>query len=208
MPATLQYHRSSDETDTVALIRDMLALDRELYGDIGEDHLGGFEYWLERFAHCPESLSVARRPDGQLAGYFQFLPVTAGYRDVVLAGDARDGQISLAAIVPYGGSREPYHLYLCSMAVRPEYRGRSVASRLYREEVQFQRLHQAGGVRLRSLVSVVWSPCGARFFSRLGLPCVGFDSDGRPVHGRELPDGEMPEIRVPVVHPAVMAVAA
>ena len=75
--------------------------------------------------------------------------------------------------------------------------------------VLFQRARQEeSGIRLRSLMSVVWSPCGARFFARLGLPCVGFDRDGRPVHARELPDGTLPEIRVPTVRPEVLAVAA
>ena len=196
MCTTLQFHRSSDETDTAALIAEMMVLDRQLYVDATEADLGSAGYWRERFERCPESLSLVRTAQGALAGYYQFLPITAGYRDEVLAGRARDGDIPLEAIVPYAERGSAYHLYLCSMAVRPEWRGRGVASRLYREELQFQQQLALRGHRLESLASVVWSPCGARFFERISLPRTGVDFGGRPIHYRTLPDGLLPEIAV------------
>lgn len=198
MSTTLQFHRSSEETDPEALIDQMMALDRQLYVEAAEEDLGSRGYCRELLARCPEALSLARSADGALAGYYQFLPITAAYRDEVLAGRVRDGEIPLAAIVPYRDRGGPYHLYLCSMAVRPEWRGRGVASRLYREEAAFQRRLALTGHRLESLVSVVWSPCGGRFFERIGLPRTGFDFGGRPVHYAELPDGLLPEIATPV----------
>jgi GNAT superfamily N-acetyltransferase len=197
MSTTLQFHRSSDERDTAALIADMMALDRQLYVEAAEEDLGSAVYWRERFERCPETLSLARMPDGTLAGYYQFLPVTAAYRDEVLAGRARDGAIPLESIVPYQTRGAAYHLYLCSMAVRPEWRGRGVASRLYLEEAAFQQRLALSGRRLESLVSVVWSACGARFFERIGLPRRGTDFAGRAVHYRTLPDGLLPEIAAP-----------
>ena len=199
MCTTLQFHRSSDEPDTEALIDEMMALDRQLYVDATDEDIGSHGYWMERFARCPESLSLARTVEGALAGYYQFLPVTAAYRDEVLAGRARDGMIPLEAIVPYQARGESYHLYLCSMAVRPEWRRRGVASRLYREEAMFQQRVALSGQRLESLVSVVWSPCGARFFERIGLPYVGSDFGGRPVHYRTLAEGLLPEIALPAI---------
>ena len=212
MCTTLQFHRSSDEDDRDALIRDMMALDRELYTTATEADLGGFEYWRERFERCPESLSLARQRDGRLAGYYQFLPITAAYRDEVVAGRAHDGLISVEAIVPYRQPPGAYHLYLCSMAVRPEWHRRGVASRLYREEVEFQRQQAVLGHMPLSLVSVVWSPCGARFFERIKLPLVGKDECGRPIHERMLVDGVLPELPLPKAAPdempTAMAVAA
>ena len=198
MNSTLQFHRSSDETDGAGLIAEMMALDRQLYVEASEEDLGSFEYWRERFALCPESLSLARMPDGALAGYYQFLPVTAAFRDEILAGRVRDGAIPLEAIVPYQKPGVAYHLYLCSMAVRPEWRRRGVASRLYREEAAFQLRLAFAGQRLESLISVVWSPCGARFFERIGLPRAGTDFGGRAVHYGKLPDGLLPELVAPV----------
>lgn len=197
MCTTLQFHRSSDENDQAALIREMLALDRELYRTAAEEDLGSHEYWRERFERCPESLSLARQWDGQLAGYYQFLPITAAFREEVIAGRAHDGRIPLEAIVPYRQPAQPYHLYLCSMAVRPEWHRRGVASRLYREEVDFQRTLATQGLRPLSLVSVVWSPCGARFFERIKLPLVGRDECGRPIHERVLAEGALPELPLP-----------
>lgn len=202
MCTTLQFHRSSDEPDQTGLIRDMMALDRELYLEATELDLGGPEYWAERFARCPESLSLARQPDGRLAGYYQFLPISEEYRQEVLAGRAHDGLIPLEAIVPYRRPPHPYHLYLCSMAVRPEWHRRGVASRLYREEVAFQRRLALDGHQPLSLLSVVWSPCGARFFERIGLPRVGRDECGRAIHGLCLVDGNLP---VPRTEPRVAA---
>ncbi len=204
MCTTLQFHRSSDENDQAALIREMLALDRELYRTAAEEDLGSHEYWRERFERCPESLSLARQWDGQLAGYYQFLPITAAFREEVIAGRAHDGRIPLEAIVPYRQPAQPYHLYLCSMAVRPEWHRRGVASRLYREEVDFQRALAKQGLRPESLVSVVWSPCGARFFERIKLPLVGRDECGRPIHERVLVGGALPELPLPKA-PAVPA---
>ncbi len=192
MCTTLQFHRSSDEPDQAGLIRDMMALDRELYVGATEADLGGTEYWAERFARCPESLSLARQPDGRLAGYYQFLPISEEYRSEVLAGRAHDGMIPLEAIVPYRRPPHPYHLYLCSMAVRPEWHRRGVASRLYREEVAFQRRLALNGHQPLSLLSVVWSPCGARFFDRIGLPRVGYDECGRAIHAHALVGGQLP----------------
>lgn len=209
MCTTLQFHRSSEESDTEALITEMMALDRQLYVEATDADIGSPGYWKQRFARCPESLSIARMPGGGLAGYYQFLPVTAAFRDEVLAGRVRDGEIPLEAIVPYRERSESYHLYLCSMAVRPEWRRRGVASRLYREEAAFQQRLALSRQRLESLVSVVWSPCGGRFFERIGLPQVGFDFGGRPVHYCELPDGLLPEIAVPAPrHVEVLAQAA
>ncbi len=212
MCTSLHFHRSSDETDHAVLIREMLALDRELYLTATEEDLGGQDYWRERFERCPESLSLARQRDGRLAGYYQFLPITAAFRDEVLAGRAHDGRIPLEAIVPYREPAQPYHLYLCSMAVRPEWHRRGVASRLYREEVAFQHTLALRGHRASSLLSVVWSPCGAKFFERIKLPRVGHDACGRPIHQRLLLDGELPELPLPrVVPPAAepaLAVAA
>jgi ribosomal protein S18 acetylase RimI-like enzyme len=208
MPATLHYHRSSDESDTARLVRDMMALDREIYGDIGEEHLGQFDYWCERLARCPDCLSVARKSDGSLAGYYQFLPVTREYRDEVLAGQARDGRIALEALVPYAPIGEPFHLYLCSMAVRPEYRRCGVAARLYREEGIFQRRLSGKGAELRSLLSVVWSPCGSRFFDRINVPRVGSDMGGRAIRYLELPGGELPEIPMTSPRPEALPQAA
>jgi GNAT superfamily N-acetyltransferase len=199
MSSTLQFHRSSDETDVAGLIAQMMTLDRQLYVEATEEDLGSFEYWRARFARCPESLSLARMPDGALAGYYQFLPVTAAYRDEILAGRVRDGSIPLEAIVPYQDRGAPYHLYLCSMAVRPEWRRRGVASRLYREEAAFQQRMALSGRRLESLVSVVWSACGARFFERIGLPRASTDFGGRAIHYRTLPEGLLPEIASPAL---------
>lgn len=203
MCTNLQFHRSSDEPDHAVLIREMLALDRELYREATEQDLGGEDYWRERFERCPDSLSLARQPDGRLAGYYQFLPVTAEYRAEIVAGRAHDGKIPLEAIVPYGHPPQPYHLYLCSMAVRPDWHRRGVATRLYRAEVDFQRHMAMLGYRALSLVSVVWSPCGARFFERLKLPLVGRDECGRPIHERMLPEGQMPELPLSKSAPAV-----
>lgn len=209
MCTTLQFHRSSEETDTEALITEMLVLDRQLYVEATEADLGSPGYWRERFARCPESLSLARAADGTLAGYYQFLPVTAAYRDEVLAGRGRDGEIPLEAIVSYGERSASYHLYLCSMAVRPEWRQRGVASRLYREEAEFQQRLALRGLRPESLLSVVWSPCGGRFFERIGLPRVGTDFRGRPVHYGVLPDGLMPQIASSaLLHAETLAQAA
>ena len=213
MCTTLQFHRSSDESDQAALIREMMALDRELYRDAQEQDLGGDEYWRERFARCPESLSLTRQKDGRLAGYYQFLPVIPAFRDEIVAGRAHDGRIPLEAIVPYGHPPQPCHLYLCSMAVGTEWHRRGVATRLYREEVAFQERMALAGWRPLSLVSVVWSPCGARFFERLGLPLVARDECGRPIHERRLTDGVMPELPLPKLVPEraaqpVFAVAA
>ncbi len=194
MCTSLQFRRSSDEYDQSALIREMLALDRELYLTATEEDLGNQDYWRERFERCPESLSLARQRDGRLAGYYQFLPITAAFRDEVIAGRAHDGRIPLEAIVSYQQPAQPYHLYLCSMAVRPEWHRRGVASRLYREEVAFQRRLATEGHRALSLLSVVWSPCGAKFFERLKLPLVAHDLAGRPVHERVLVAGELPEL--------------
>ncbi len=177
-----------------ALIREMLALDRALYSSASEEDLGSFEYWSERFERCPDSLSLARQADGTLAGYYQFLPVTAEFRRQVVAGLAHDGQIPLEAILDYRSTSREHHLYLCSMAVRPEWHGRGVASRLYTEEVLFQRKLAQRGQRALSLLSVVWSPCGARFFDRIGSPCVGLDLAGRPIHERVLEDGCLPPL--------------
>lgn len=204
MCTTLQFRRSSDENDQAALIREMIELDRELYRSATEEDLGSFDYWRERFERCPESLSLARQRDGRLAGYYQFLPVTSAFRDEVVAGRAHDGRIPLEAIVPYGHPPQPYHLYLCSMAVRTEWHRRGVASRLYREEVAFQRQMATAGHRPLSLVSVVWSPCGARFFERIKLPRVGQDENGRPIHERLLIDGELPELPLPKTAPVVV----
>jgi GNAT superfamily N-acetyltransferase len=201
MCTTLQFHRSSDENDHVALIQEMMALDRELYRDAMEQDLGSDEYWLERFERCPDSLSIARQRDGRLAGYYQFLPITTEFRDEVVAGRAHDGRIPLEAIVSYGQPAQPYHLYLCSMAVRTEWHRRGVASRLYREEVAFQARLGVLGWRPLSLVSVVWSPCGARFFERIKLPLVGRDECGRPIHERVLVDGNLPELPLPKALP-------
>lgn len=197
MCTTLQFRRSSDENDQAALIQEMMALDRELYRGATEQDLGGGDYWRARFERCPESLSLARQRDGRLAGYYQFLPVNPAFRAEVLAGRAHDGLIPLEAIVPYSQPGAVYHLYLCSMAVRPEWHRRGVASRLYREEVAFQRrMVEQGGAPL-SLLSVVWSPCGARFFERIRLPLVGHDECGRPIHERLLTGGELPELPLP-----------
>jgi GNAT superfamily N-acetyltransferase len=201
MSTSLQFHRSSDEGDRQTLIREMMSLDRELYRDAGEEDLGGFEYWAERFARCPEAVSLARQRDGTLVGYYQFLPINDAFCAEVLAGRAHDGRIPLEAIVPYDHAAEPYHLYLCSMAVRLPWHGRGVASRLYREEVSFQRRLALGGRRALSLVSVVWSPCGARFFQRIGLPKLGDDVAGRAIHGRALIDGALPELPLPRLVP-------
>lgn len=198
MCTTLQFHRSSEETDTEVLITEMMDLDRQLYVEASDADLGSPGYWRELFARCPDSLSLARDGDGTLAGYYQFLPVTAAYRDEVLAGRARDGEIPLEAIVPYCGRGASYHLYLCSMAVRSEWRRRGVASRLYLEEAAFQQRLALSGQRLESLVSVVWSPCGGRFFERIGLPRVGIDFAGRPVHYSVLHDGMLPQIAPPL----------
>ncbi|MFT3829899.1 MAG: GNAT family N-acetyltransferase [Opitutaceae bacterium] len=206
MCTTLQFHRSSDENDQAALIREMMALDRELYRDAQEQDLGNDEYWRERFARCPESLSLARQKDGRLAGYYQFLPVTPAFRDEIVAGRAHDGRIPLEAIIPYGHPPQPYHLYLCSMAVRTEWHRRGVATRLYREEVAFQERMSLLGWQPLSLVSVVWSPCGARFFERLKLPLVGRDDCGRPIHERVLSAGAMPELPLPKPAPERVAV--
>ncbi len=197
MCTTLQFHRSSDENDRAALICEMMALDRELYPTATEDDLGGYEYWRARFERCPESLSLARQRDGALAGYYQFLPVTDAFCAEVLAGRAHDGLIPLEAIAPYQRAAGPFHLYLCSMAVRLEWHRRGVASRLYREEVAFQQRQAQSGRRPESLLSVVWSPCGARFFERIRLPRVGVDACGRPIHQRMLPDGVLPELPLP-----------
>lgn len=208
MCTNLQFHRSSDETDVAALIREMLALDRALYPTANEDDLGSVEYWAERFARCPDSLSLAREEDGTLAGYYQFLPVTAEFRRQVVAGLAHDGQIPLEGILDYRSTSREYHLYLCSMAVRPEWHGRGVASRLYNEEVLFQQKMAQRGHRAVSLLSVVWSPCGARFFERIGSPCVGLDLAGRPIHERVMDDGCLPLLPARRTQPPVEAKTA
>jgi hypothetical protein len=62
-----------------------------------------------------------------------------------------------------------------------------------------------------SLLSVVWSPCGAKFFERLKLPLVAHDLAGRPVHERLLPDGALPELpqtrSIPAPEPALAEAA-
>jgi GNAT superfamily N-acetyltransferase len=210
MSTSLQFLRSSEETDRAELVREMMALDRELYHEATEDDLGGFDYWMDRFAICPDSMSIARQSDRVLAGYYQFLPITAAYCEVVLAGRGQDGQIPLDAIVSYQQPGKSYHLLLCSMAVRPMWRGRGVASRLYREEAAFQRRLRLDGFQAQSLVSVVWSDCGARFFERIRLPEVGRDKSGRPIHAMRLRNGMLPELPAPhtVLPPAPIRAAA
>ncbi len=179
-------------------IRGALMLDYESYHD--EYHLM-YERCLDYQRRNPYIYTMLK-DRGEIVGYINFSPVTEGAYERLRSGEI-DTFVSGADILPMR-DHTAYDIYLSSIVVREDYRGRGCAGRMMRAVVsEWAELAARRGITVRRIIADAISPGGVRLCESLGLRCVAHTDRGtstyeltlQPFSGAETP------LNQPLLHP-------
>ena len=179
-------------------IRGALMLDYESYHD--EYHLM-YERCLDYQRRNPYIYTMLK-DRGEIVGYINFSPVTEAAYERLRRGEI-DTFVSGADILPMR-DHTAYDIYLSSIVVRDDYRGRGCAGRMMQAVVsEWSKLATERDVTVRRIVADAISPGGAHLCEALGLRCVAHTNRDtltyelilQPFSGAETP------LNRPLLHP-------
>jgi hypothetical protein len=173
-------------------------VDRGVFGELhGDDEFGNPALYREWFRRNPSIYSFLFSGT-RVVGYGNAMPLTdAAFADV-LAGTVCDGLIRPEMIRRYDEPGD-YKLYLCSIAILPEFRTQTIGIwSLYSSFQRKMEMLRRRGMRIVQLAAVVWTAEGRAICRSFGMKFhrrhvrqgdvyVGDLSDGR--FPNELPGG-------------------
>ncbi len=161
----LEYKKITQVADPYATLKQVFEIDKAVYSP---ELCGSFENLCTRYDKCQDAFVLVYDGD-ELAGYVTF----------VLAGEAlykqltdpestamRDDDITPDEIVDWCEGKG-HHLFILSIAVKPEYQGGSTVKLLAKSLLAFLREKEEAGYRIDSISGSAVSGGGASFLHRL-----------------------------------------
>lgn len=169
-------------------IKGALMLDYENYHD--EYHLM-YERCLDYQRRNPYIYAMLK-DRGEIVGYVNFSPVTSGAYERLRAGEI-DTFVTGDDVVPFSDGAI-YDIYLSSIVVREDYRGKGFAGYLLHAVIaKWSELEAEHGITVRRIIADAISPGGARLCEALGLRCIARTDRGTSTYELILQPFDGPE---------------
>ncbi len=175
---------------------DLSVIDDVAYGDTreesGYDDFGDEALHRRWFEQNP-SIYTFLHEGNAIAGYINAMPLVDQQFQNVLDGELRDGQIQPADIRRYDAPGE-YKLYLCSVALLPQYRSDvSALFTLYAGMRRKFEMLRVRGARISELACVAWTPAGRLICHSFGMVRYGKHRQRGDVYHGLILDGVLPD---------------
>ena len=163
----MQYKYSYQVNDD--FIDDILRIDASVYHPSVQ---GTKSSLLNRYQANRESFVLAI-DETQLIGYVGFFPVTNALSErMVKEHKTFDDNIRGEDILPSYTSEFDFDMFLISIAISPEYKGKGVGSELMRQCLAFIDGKRQSGSRIRHIYSYAFTDDGVRVLSKVGFTVI------------------------------------
>jgi len=148
LPVGVTIGSGADFADHDELTRELLAIDEVVYGELSREDTGPVDYWDEV---DPYSFYRIARDGDRVIGYVDIHRFPEAGVAAALRGEVREGD--LLPWLDRSGSRR-ITLYIGSVAVLPEYRGKGVGHALIETCI---REAKAEGYEVAAVYATLWS---------------------------------------------------
>lgn len=153
-------------------VEDIFEIDRKVYGSLEEASLGSYDRSRSWFQKNPQIYTLLFC-SSQIVGYCNVMPLEDEAFEIALRGELQDGLITSDMIRTYElpGS---YKLYICSLAILPEFRRNSTAFRtLY--DAFFEKLFRLADAEIfvTEIACNAWTVDGQSLARSFGMSLIG-----------------------------------
>lgn len=141
-----------------------LEIDKQVYPEIYQGNLALCSAWFEKNPFI-YTLIIDTTTDTAV-GYINAMPITTMLHDMIMKGQSMDTEISPDQHLLSYENDTAYHLYLCSLAVAPEYQKTVVFPLLF--NAFLGNLHQLTerGIQIKQMIAEAVSKEGISFCER------------------------------------------
>lgn len=172
LPEGIAIRDADDYPDARQLMLDLIEVDRLCYDRFEPEDTGPAEYWLQmdRYKFC-QVASLGER----VVGYAYFCRLSEDGAARIGRGELREGQM-LDCLDRSNG--KIINLYVASVVVLPEFRGRGIADALLGAA---SRGIRARGYEIAAVYATIWSESGARYWDKFAPVEIARDALNHPV---------------------------
>jgi GNAT superfamily N-acetyltransferase len=143
-------------------------VDREAYASCNKTYIPSPELVMSWFHANPNIYTILKDIDsGEVVGYINAMPIRDDFASTIRSGTFDESSIDGAALLRYGAPPS-YHLYICSVAVRPSYRSGAALLSLLREFARRTNARLRAGDQLQNIYVDAVTDAG-------GKMCLDFD---------------------------------
>jgi len=170
-------------------VSEAVGLDQISY-EVGE-YRGSMEVCMEWLRRCPNMYTMLRdRATGGIVAYCGMVPVASECYGRLRSGTLLDLDIPGDSVLDLDRApRGLYRVYLLSVVVHPEYRGRGFAKAVLKAAFGRLAAGRAGGVFVGGMLAEAVSAEGEGLCRGLGMECVGATVRGTELYEVEWPGG-------------------
>lgn len=158
--------------DAFSTVREVRTIETEHFPSHDDADFGTLESDLTLLGVAPRGLSLAMEQSGSLAGFCWLVPLNLDGEARLLRGE-RDGGMTLAHLA--ASSADCSAVYMTSVAVRAQFRGQGLGTRLLQRAVAEMDVFHP-----KCLLQTAWSACGAGLIKRYDPVRVG-ECEGHPI---------------------------
>ena len=160
---------------TIDDIADAVELDKLSYPECYRGNVEDCAAWHEK---NPDIYVMVRDlRTGHIVAYINAMPVSDECYDMIKDGNFIDIGITLEMILSYD-KPGPYHIYLSSVVVHPDYRNTGVFRLLFKAFISSLNGLTERGVIVDKMLADAVSPGGKKFCKLLGMERVGSTGHG------------------------------